>query len=129
MNARNVLGEALQDCSHDPKTGYFRNGCCETGPQDIGVHTVCARMTAAFLQYSYTRGNDLITPRPAFGFPGLKPGDQWCLCAARWLEAYQAGAAPPVLLAATHEKTLGLVPTGALLAHALDASAGPGPAA
>jgi uncharacterized protein (DUF2237 family) len=129
MNARNVLGEALQDCSHDPKTGYFRNGCCETGPQDIGVHTVCARMTAAFLQYSYTRGNDLITPRPDFGFPGLKPGDQWCLCAARWLEAYQAGAAPPVLLAATHEKTLGLVPTDALLAHALDAGAGPGPAA
>ena len=119
---RNVLGEALADCSHDPVTGFYRTGCCETGPEDRGVHTVCAEMTEDFLEFTKTRGNDLSTPRPEFGFPGLKPGDGWCLCAARWLEAYEAGAAPKVRLAATHAATLDIVPLEALKAHASDLS-------
>jgi uncharacterized protein (DUF2237 family) len=106
MTARNVLGGALADCSHDPLTGYFRNGCCETGPMDLGSHTVCAVLTADFLQFSYTRGNDLITPRPDFAFPGLRPGNRWCLCVNRWREAFEAGCAPPVVLEATHEAAL-----------------------
>ena len=106
MTARNVLGGALADCSHDPLTGYFRNGCCETGPMDLGSHTVCAVLTADFLQFSYTRGNDLITPRPDFAFPGLRPGNRWCLCVNRWREAWEAGCAPPVVLEATHEAAL-----------------------
>lgn len=104
--AKNVYGTELITCSVNPMTGYFRNGCCETGPQDLGTHTVCAVMTQEFLSYTKSRGNDLSTPMPAYNFPGLKPGDRWCLCASRWVEAYQAGAAPLLILEATHEKTL-----------------------
>lgn len=116
----NVLGEALQTCSLRPRTGYTRSGACETGPDDAGSHTVCAQVTAEFLEYSRIRGNDLITPQPEWDFPGLKPGDRWCLCAARWLEAYRAGVAPPVVLRATHARALGTVPLALLKAHALD---------
>jgi uncharacterized protein (DUF2237 family) len=114
----NVLGGPLQACSYDPLTGFHRDGCCDTGPDDFGLHAVCARVTDAFLQFSLARGNDLITPRPEYRFKGLKAGDRWCLCAARWLEAYEAGVAPPVVLEATHEAALGVVPMKALLAHA-----------
>jgi uncharacterized protein (DUF2237 family) len=117
MTARNVLGGALADCSHDPLTGYFRNGCCETGPMDLGSHTVCAVLTADFLQFSYTLGNDLITPRPDFAFPGLRPGNRWCLCVNRWREAWEAGCAPPVVLEATHEAALCSVTIEMLTAH------------
>ena len=102
----NVLGEELKPCSLDPVTGFFRNGCCDTSDQDHGSHTVCAIMTAEFLAFSRASGNDLSTPRPEFGFAGLKPGDQWCLCAARWVEAFEAGRAPKVRLSATHQKAL-----------------------
>lgn len=118
MSARNVLGNPLADCSHDPLTGFFRDGCCRTDAADRGSHTVCARLTETFLSYSFTRGNDLITPRPEFGFPGLKPGDRWCLCASRWEEARLAGCAPPVDLSATHERALDLVDLEDLKAHA-----------
>lgn len=104
--AQNVLGTPLQDCSRVPLTGFYRNGCCETGSDDVGVHTVCARVTVEFLEFSKSVGNDLTTPNPAFGFDGLQPGDCWCLCAARWVEAYVAGAAPAVVLEATHAATL-----------------------
>lgn len=117
---RNVLGGALALCSADPVTGFFRTGCCHTGPQDRGAHTVCAVMTADFLAFSKAAGNDLSTPRKEFGFPGLKPGDRWCLCAARWKEAFDAGAAPKLVLAATHEATLAYAPLDALKAHAVD---------
>ncbi|MEO1723471.1 MAG: DUF2237 domain-containing protein [Pseudomonadota bacterium] len=110
----NVLGDELVDCSHAPKTGFFRNGCCDTGPLDRGSHTVCAVMTDEFLAFSKGCGNDLSTPRPEFGFPGLKEGDQWCLCAARFLEAYEAGVAPRVSLRATHRRALDIVPIDAL---------------
>jgi len=116
--ARNVLGGPLGTCSRDPMTGFFRDGCCHTGPQDIGVHTVCAVMTEDFLAFTASRGNNLSTPRPEFGFDGLKPGDKWCPCAARWLEAYEAGQAPRVDLAATNMATLDLVPLEALKLHA-----------
>jgi uncharacterized protein (DUF2237 family) len=119
---RNVLGGALQPCSLDPVTGFYRNGCCETGPEDRGLHVVCAHVTEAFLSFSAQRGNDLSTPLPDYRFPGLKPGDRWCLCALRWLEAAQAGVAPPVVLSATHEATLALVPKGLLLDHAVPES-------
>ncbi len=115
----NVLGEKLADCSHDPVTGFFRDGCCNTSDEDRGSHTVCAVMTKEFLEFSRGRGNDLSTPRPEFGFPGLKAGDQWCLCAARWREAFQAGCAPRVVLAATHEAALQYVTLDQLRAHAL----------
>ena len=118
----NVLGEALEPCSTDPLTGFFRNGCCDTGPTDRGSHTVCAVMTEEFLTFSKARGNDLSTPRPEFAFPGLKPGDRWCLCAARFLEAYQAGMAPRVRLAATHREALAVVPLDALRERSLDAT-------
>jgi hypothetical protein len=118
---RNLLGQPLEDCSLDPLTGYFRTGCCETDDDDRGVHVVCAQVTAEFLDFSRRRGNDLSTPRP--GFAGLRPGDRWCLCAARWKEAYDAGVAPPVVLAATHEAATTVVPREALLAHALDVDA------
>lgn len=116
----NVLGEPLEPCSMDPLTGFARNGSCETGPQDLGSHTLCAQVTQEFLEYSRTRGNDLIAAVPAVGFPGLKPGDRWCLCAARWQEALQAGVAPRVVLRATHERALDVVSLADLKAHALD---------
>lgn len=117
---RNVYGEPLEDCSFDPLTGFFRDGCCGTGPEDVGQHTVCSVMTAEFLAFSKEHGNDLSTPVPQFGFPGLKPGDQWCLCAGRWLEAAEAGQAPRVRLRATHEQTLTIVPMELLRRHAVD---------
>jgi uncharacterized protein (DUF2237 family) len=117
--ARNVLGQELVPCSMDPVTGFFRNGCCETGPHDVGMHTVCAVMTAEFLAFSKSMGNDLSTPRPDFGFDGLKPGDRWCLCAPRWKEALDAGAAPQVVLESTHEETLAIVPLGVLKDYAV----------
>jgi uncharacterized protein (DUF2237 family) len=116
----NVFGEPLTPCSHDPLTGWTRNGCCETDAQDRGSHTVCAVMTAEFLEFSQSRGNDLSTPHPEYGFPGLKPGDRWCLCAARWLEAWQAGRAPRVHLKATHRRALEIVELAALKQHAID---------
>ena len=112
--ARNVLGGELASCSTDPVTGFYRNGCCETGPHDTGMHTVCAVMTAEFLEFSKAAGNDLSTPRPEFAFPGLKPGDRWCLCAPRWKEALDAGMAPQLVLEACHEETLAIVPLGVL---------------
>ncbi|MFO1014769.1 MAG: DUF2237 domain-containing protein [Caulobacteraceae bacterium] len=117
--ALNVLGGELAPCSARPVTGFFRNGCCETGPEDTGMHTVCAVMTAEFLAFSQSVGNDLTTPVPDYGFPGLKPGDRWCLCAPRWKEALDAGAAPKVVLEATHEETLAIVPLGVLRDHAV----------
>ena len=116
----NVLGGPLEPCSTRPMTGFFRNGCCDTGAMDAGSHTVCAVMTAEFLAFSKARGNDLSTPRPEFGFAGLKPGDRWCLCAARWLEAWRAGKAPRVRLDATHARALDVCPIEALKASALD---------
>jgi len=116
----NVLGQALETCSREPLTGFFRNGCCDTGLQDQGVHTVCAIMTAEFLAFTAARGNDLSTPRPEFDFPGLKPGDGWCVCAARWMEAYEAGCAPQVRLASTHIRTLDIAPLEALTRCAVD---------
>jgi len=114
----NVLGERLQACGRDPVTGFYRDGCCNTGDSDAGSHTVCAIMTEAFLRFSASRGNDLSTPRPQFGFPGLKAGDRWCLCAARWREALQAGCAPRVVLEATHQAALAYVSLDELRAHA-----------
>ncbi|MGH8979489.1 MAG: DUF2237 family protein [Acidimicrobiales bacterium] len=120
--AKNVLGGDLQACGAEPLTGFYRDGCCNTGVEDLGVHTVCARMTAGFLEFSMAQGNDLTTPRP--GFPGLRPGDQWCLCATRWQEAYDAGRAPDVVLESTHAATLEWVSLGALRRHASDAAQG-----
>ena len=117
----NVYGEPLVTCSTSPMTGWFRNGCCETDGSDTGVHTVCAVMTAEFLEFSKSAGNDLSTPMPHYGFPGLQPGDQWCLCAARWQEALEAGKAPRVRLAATHALTLEFVNLADLERFALDA--------
>ena len=121
-SSRNVLGEPLALCGNRPMTGFYRDGCCDTGPEDQGRHTVCAQVTAEFLEFSAGRGNDLATPRPEFGFPGLKPGDRWCLCADRWLEALAHGVAPPVVLRATHEDTLDFVDLSDLKARALDLS-------
>ena len=118
--ARNVLGGELEPCSLNPVTGFYRNGCCETGPEDVGQHTVCAVMTDTFLAFSMAAGNDLSTPRPEFDFPGLKPGDRWCVCAPRWKEAYDAGCAPPVLLESTHQYSLEFVSLDELRAHAVD---------
>ena len=117
---RNVFGDPIARCSTDPLTGFYRNGCCDTGPEDLGLHLVCAEMTEAFLAFSKARGNDLSTPVPEFGFPGLVPGDRWCLCAGRWREALLANAAPRVLLAATHEETLAIVTLDDLKEHAID---------
>jgi hypothetical protein len=119
--ARNVLGGELRPCSEAPVTGFFRNGCCETSHEDTGMHTVCAVMTEDFLEFSRAMGNDLSTPIPEYGFPGLKPGDRWCLCAPRWKEALDAGAAPQVVLDSTHEETLAIVPLGILKDHAVKA--------
>ena len=117
--ALNVLGTHLRACSYAPLTGFFRDGCCNTNGMDAGTHVVCVRVTAEFLAFSAERGNDLSTPRPEHRFAGLKPGDRWCLCALRWLEAFDAGAAPQVALEATHEMALDLIPIEALKAHAL----------
>ncbi len=114
----NVLGAPLRDCSHDPLTGFTRSGCCETGPQDAGSHTVCVIMTTEFLAFSKSRGNDLSTPAPQWGFAGLEAGDRWCLCASRWREAYAEGCAPTVALDATHEKALDIIPLAALQEYA-----------
>ncbi len=117
--SRNVFGEPLQACCMDPMTGFYRDGHCNTGPQDRGTHVVCARMTEAFLQFTKARGNDLSTPVPMYNFPGLKPGDGWCLCALRWKEAHKAGVAPPVKLEATHEKALQYIEMDTLLKYAI----------
>lgn len=106
---KNVLGSELKDCSHNPLTGFYRDGCCNTGADDLGIHTVCAQMTEEFLQFSKAVGNDLITPAPMFGFPGLQPGDNWCVCVSRWVEAFERGLAPPVNLEATHISVLEFV--------------------
>jgi uncharacterized protein len=121
----NVVGGELLPCSAEPLTGFYRDGCCATGPEDPGSHTVCAVMTAEFLAFSARVGNDLSTPRPAWGFTGLTPGDRWCLCASRWLEAFEAGCAPGVVLAATHARALDVVPIDALIAHQASADAVP----
>lgn len=121
--ARNVIGGPLEACSTQPMTGYYRTGCCDTGAGDMGVHVVCAVMTEAFLAYTRSRGNDLSTPQPHAGFPGLKPGDRWCLCAARWREALEEGVAPPVILRATHIAALEHVDLADLQHHAHDAPA------
>ena len=120
--ARNVLGEPLEPCSMEPRTGFTRSGSCETGAEDLGSHTLCARVTAEFLAFSKARGNDLTTPVPEFGFPGLKPGDSWCLCAARWQEALDAGCAPRVALRATHEGALKVCELADLKRYAVDLS-------
>jgi uncharacterized protein (DUF2237 family) len=117
--ARNVLGGPLLACSYAPLTGFFRTGCCETGPEDAGRHVICIRATAEFLEFSKRAGNDLSTPKPEYRFAGLKPGDRWCLCALRWREALQAGVAPPVVLSATHEAALRIVDLDTLREHAL----------
>ena len=117
---QNVLGESLEECCTEPLTGFYRDGCCRTGADDIGLHVVCAQMTAEFLEFSRRRGNDLITPRPEFLFPGLKPGDCWCLCAARWQEALEAGVAPPIKLAATHMSALEFISMADLERYAID---------
>jgi uncharacterized protein (DUF2237 family) len=118
--ARNVLNGPLMTCGTDPMTGFYRTGCCDTGAGDVGIHVVCAEMTAEFLAFSVERGNDLVTPAPHFGFPGLRPGDRWCLCAERWKEAYEAGVAPPVVLEATHISTLEFVSLDELRERAVE---------
>ena len=115
--ALNVLGTALVPCAYDPRTGYFRDGCCNTDGEDAGTHVICARMTQAFLDYSLQQGNDLMTPRPAHRFAGLKPDDRWCLCALRWKEALKDGLAPPVILASTQARALDFVTLAQLQAH------------
>ncbi len=122
MLQKNVFGEPLQTCSDLPATGFFRDGCCNTGPQDFGSHTVCVVMTAAFLEFSKKAGNDLSTPVSEYDFPGLKPGDRWCLCAARWQQAFEAGMAPKVVLSATNERALEIVALNDLKPFAIDLS-------
>ncbi len=119
MSAKNVLGGPLVPCSLDPVTGFFRDGCCNTSAEDYGSHTVCAQMTEQFLSFSKSRGNDLSTPNPELLFPGLSPGDRWCLCAARWREAAEAGVAPPVILESTHARALEVIALADLEYHAL----------
>ena len=116
----NALGTELEECGLDPVTGFLRDGNCSTGPQDLGSHIVCAIVDEAFLEYSRSAGNDLITPIPEYGFPGLKPGDRWCLCASRWKQAYEAGCAPPIYLRATHERALELIELDVLKQFARD---------
>lgn len=118
----NVFGEPLETCSLSPLTGFYRDGCCDTGDEDAGIHTVCAELTEEFLELSKRLGNDLTRPMPGGLFPGLAPGDRWCLCAARWIEAYRAGVAPPVRLRATHEETLAMIGLDVLKQYALDLS-------
>jgi len=116
----NIFNEPLEACSFDPVTGFFRSGCCETSELDKGSHTVCAIMTEEFLKFSKSKGNDLSTPVPAFDFPGLNSGDRWCLCAARWLEAYEAGSAPSIIARATHRRALEIIPMEAMKEFSLD---------
>ena len=123
---RNVLGGALEPCGTDPLTGFYRDGHCSSGPEDLGLHTVCAVVSAEFLEMQRQLGNDLSTPRPEYGFPGLMPGDRWCVVAVRWFQAYQAGVAAGVVLAATNERTLEVVPIEALRQHAVDVPDDPG---
>jgi uncharacterized protein (DUF2237 family) len=118
MKALNVLGTELVPCSYDPLTGWLRDGCCHTDAYDAGSHVICARVTVEFLNHQFERGNDLITPRPAYRFAGLKPGNRWCVCALRWKEAYRAGCAPPVVLESTHRRALDFVPLEWLHEHA-----------
>ena len=122
----NVLGGPLEPCGTDPVTGFYRDGCCSTGHEDFGSHTVCAVVTAAFLEHQRSVGNDLVTPRPEYAFPGLQPGDRWCVVAVRWLQAHQDGAPAPVVLASTHERALEVVPLEFLRANAVDVPADPG---
>ena len=126
MAELNVLGGALDSCSTDPITGFFRDGCCRTGPEDRGSHTICAVVTAAFLEHQLRIGNDLITPVPEYRFPGLAPGDRWCVTAGNWLRAYTDGAAAYVVLASTHQRALEIVPLDALREHAVDVPSDPG---
>ena len=126
MVERNVLGGELEPCGTEPMTGFFRDGCCRTGPQDIGSHTICAVATAEFLEQQRRIGNDLSTPFPEYGFPGLNPGDRWCVTAVNWARAYNEGVAAPVVLASTNEKVLPIVPLEALREHAVDVPADPG---
>jgi len=123
---RNVLGGELEECGTDPVTGFFRDGCCSSGPEDVGSHTVCAVVTAEFLDHQRSVGNDLSTPRPEWSFPGLHPGDRWCVVAVRWLQAYQDGVAAPVVLASTNERALDVIPMRLLVEHAVDVPADPG---
>jgi len=116
----NVFDEPLLSCNEQPLTGFFRDGCCNTSNQDVGSHTVCVQVTAEFLQFTRSKGNDLSTPRPELDFPGLQPGDRWCLCAARWAEAYQNDAAPRVYLRSTHKRALETIPLAILRSHAAD---------
>ncbi len=118
-NAKNVLGTSLETCGMDPLTGFYRDGCCNTDYDDVGIHVICARMTREFLEFSQRNGNDLVTPAPEAGFAGLKPGDRWCLCAGRWKEALDAGVAPPVILEATHEEAIAVVPLESLERYAV----------
>ena len=117
--ASNVLGGELESCGTDPMTGFRRDGCCDTDADDAGVHTVCAVVTEEFLRFSVGVGNDLVTPRPEFGFPGLRPGDRWCLCASRWAQAHRAGVAPPIVLGATHARAVDVIPVELLTALAV----------
>jgi uncharacterized protein len=126
MNDRNVLGGELEPCGTDPVTGFYRDGCCNSGPEDIGSHTICAVVTAGFLEHQRGIGNDLSTPAPQFEFPGLVPGDRWCVTAANWLRAHHDGAAAHVVLASTHERALQIVPLAVLREHAVDVPAHPG---
>ena len=126
MTERNVLGDELEPCGTDPLTGFYRDGCCNTGPEDVGSHTICAVVTAEFLEHQMRIGNDLSTPRPEYRFPGLVPGDRWCVTAANWARAYQDGVAAPVVLAATNEAVLRLVPLDVLRGFAVDVPADPG---
>lgn len=123
---RNVLGGPLEECGLDPVTGFFRDGCCSTGPEDVGSHTVCAVVTREFLDHQVSVGNDLVTPMPEWHFPGLTPGDRWCVVAARWLQAHLDGAAPPVVLASTHERALDVIPLDVLAQYGADVPADPG---
>jgi len=117
---RNVLGDPLEECGQEPLTGFYRNGCCDWGPEDVGYHTICAVVSEEFLEHQRSIGNDLVTPMPAFGFPGLRPGDRWCVTAANWLRAERDSAAAPVVLAATNERTLEIVPLDLLQRYAVD---------